>query len=300
MNQKTKGVICIICSAFCFSMMNVFVRLSGDIPSIEKSFFRNLVAALFALIILLKDHESFHWNPGNFKYLLLRSVTGTIGILGNFYAVDHLVMADATMLNKMSPFFGVIFSALFLKEKCKPAQGLAVFFAFIGSLFIVKPTFSNTDLFASLVGFAGGVAAGAAYTAVRYLGLRGEPGPRIVFFFSAFSCLAVVPYLIVDFHPLSVNQLLMLLMAGLCAAGGQFSITAAYRYAPAREISIYDYSQILFGAITGYLIFNQIPDGYSVIGYVIILGMALMMFLYNNRQHHRELEAQAAEAQKEA
>lgn len=295
MNQKTKGVICIICSAFCFSMMNVFVRLSGDIPSIEKSFFRNLVAALFALIILVKNNESFHWNPGNFKYLLLRSVTGTIGILGNFYAVDHLVMADATMLNKMSPFFGVIFSALFLKEKCKPAQGLAVFFAFIGSLFIVKPTFSNTDLFASLIGFAGGVAAGAAYTTVRYLGLRGEPGPRIVFFFSAFSCLSVVPYLIVDYHPLSVTQLLLLLMAGLCAAGGQFSITAAYRYAPAREISIYDYSQILFGAVTGYLIFNQIPDGYSIIGYIIILGMALMMFLYNNRQHRLELEAQNAE-----
>ena len=294
MNQKTKGVICIICSAFCFSMMNVFVRLSGDIPSIEKSFFRNLVAAIFALIILMKNHESFRWKPGNLKYLLLRSVTGTIGILGNFYAVDHLVMADATMLNKMSPFFGVIFSALFLKEKCKPVQGFAVFFAFIGSLFIVKPTFSNVDLLASLVGFAGGVAAGAAYTTVRYLGLRGEPGPRIVFFFSAFSCLAVVPFIVVDFHPLTTTQLLLLLMAGLCAAGGQFSITAAYRYAPAREISIYDYSQILFGAITGYLIFNQIPDGYSIIGYVIILGMALMMFLYNNRQHRKEQEQQAA------
>ena len=294
MNQKTKGVICIICSAFCFSMMNVFVRLSGDIPSIEKSFFRNLVAAIFALIILMKTNKSFRWKPGNFKYLLLRSVTGTIGILGNFYAVDHLVMADATMLNKMSPFFGVIFSALFLKEKCKPVQGFAVFFAFIGSLFIVKPTFSNVDLLASLVGFAGGVAAGAAYTTVRYLGLRGEPGPRIVFFFSAFSCLAVVPFIVVDFHPLTTTQLLLLLMAGLCAAGGQFSITAAYRYAPAREISIYDYSQILFGAVTGYLIFNQIPDGYSIIGYVIILGMALMMFLYNNRQHRKAQDEKAA------
>ncbi len=297
MNQKTKGVICIICSAFCFSMMNVFVRLSGDIPSIEKSFFRNLVAAAFALIILLKNQESFRWKPGNFKFLLLRSVTGTIGILGNFYAVDHLVMADATMLSKMSPFFGVIFSALFLKEKCKPAQGFAVFFAFVGSLFIVKPTFSNTDLFASLIGFIGGMAAGAAYTTVRHLGLRGEPGPRIVFFFSVFSCVSVVPYLIFDYHPLSTSQLLMLLMAGLCAAGGQFSITAAYRYAPAREISIYDYSQILFGAVTGYLIFNQIPDGYSIIGYIIILSMALLMFIYNNRQHQKELAEQAAQEQ---
>ena len=107
----------------------------------------------------------------------------------------------------------------------------------------------------------------------------------------------MVPYLIFDYHPLSTSQLLMLLMAGLCAAGGQFSITAAYRYAPAREISIYDYSQILFGAVTGYLIFNQIPDGYSIIGYIIILSMALLMFIYNNRQHQKELAEQAAQEQ---
>jgi drug/metabolite transporter (DMT)-like permease len=292
MNQKTKGVMCILCSAFFFSMMNVFVRLSGDVPSIQKSFFRNLVAALFALFILLRNNESFRWRAGNLKYLLLRSVTGTIGILGNFYAVDHLVLADATMLNKMSPFFGVIFSALFLKEKCKPTQALAILGAFIGSLFIIKPSFANADLFASLIGFAGGVAAGAAYTTVRYLGLRGERGPLIVFFFSTFSCLVVSPVLLFDYHPMTTNQLLLLLMAGLCAAGGQFSVTAAYKFAPARELSVYDYSQILFAAITGFFVFNQIPDGYSFIGYTIIVGMAILMFIYNNRQHKKELAAQ--------
>jgi len=282
--------MCILCSAFCFSMMNVFVRLSGDVPSIQKSFFRNLVAALFALFILLRNNESFRWKAGNLKYLLLRSVTGTIGILGNFYAVDHLVLADATMLNKMSPFFGVIFSAIFLKEKCKPTQALAVLGAFIGSLFIIKPSFANADLLASLIGFMGGVGAGAAYTTVRYLGLRGERGPLIVFFFSTFSCLVVSPVLIFDYHPMTTTQLLLLLMAGICAAGGQFSVTAAYKFAPARELSVYDYSQILFAAITGYFVFNQIPDGYSFIGYAIIIGMAIMMFIYNNRQHKKELE----------
>ena len=289
MNQKTKGVMCILSSAFCFSMMNVFVRLSGDVPSIQKSFFRNLVAALFALFILLRNNESFRWKPGNLKYLLLRSTTGTLGILGNFYAVDHLVLADATMLNKMSPFFGVIFSAIFLKEKCKPTQALAVLGAFIGSLFIIKPSFANADLLASLIGFMGGVGAGAAYTTVRYLGLRVERGHLILFFFSTFSCLVVSPVLLFDYHPMTTGQLLLLLMAGLCAAGGQFSVTAAYKFAPARELSVYDYSQILFAAITGYFVFNQIPDGYSFIGYAIIVGMAIMMFIYNNRQHKKEL-----------
>ena len=284
MNNKTKGILCIVLSAFCFAWMNAFVRLSGDIPSIQKSFFRNFIAAIFALIILLRGHTSFRWEKGNLKFLLIRSVMGTIGILCNFYAVDHLVLSDASMLNKMSPFFAIIFSYFFLKEKCTPVQIFGVIAAFAGSLFIIKPTFGNMDLLPSLIGFLGGMSAGAAYTAVRHLGQRGEKGPLIVFFFSAFSCLVTLPFILLDFRPMTLFQLAMLLLAGLAAAGGQFSITAAYCYAPSREISVYDYSQIIFSALLGFFFFGQMPDGWSILGYVIICTVAVGMFIYNNRE----------------
>lgn len=283
MSKKTKGILCILLSAFFFAWMNAFVRLSGDLPSIQKSFFRNFVAAISAFIILKRDRTPLHWRHGSLKFLLIRSVCGTLGILCNFYAVDHLVLSDASMLNKMSPFFAILFSYLFLKEKCTSIQVFGIIGAFIGSLFIIKPTFSNMDLFPSLLGFLGGVGAGAAYTAVRHLGQRGEKGPFIVFFFSTFSCLVTLPYLIFNYHPMAWWQLTYLLLAGLAAAGGQFSITAAYCYAPSREISVYDYSQIIFSAIMGFFLFGQIPDGYSIFGYIIICTMAVMMFLYNNR-----------------
>lgn len=281
MNQKYKGIICILCAAFCFALMNTFVRLSGDLPSIQKSFFRNIVAAVFAFIILKKDGVKFSHNKGNLSLLIARSAFGTMGILCNFYAVDHLVLSDASMLNKMSPFFAIIFSYLFLREKINLVQGLGVIIAFIGSLFIIKPSFTNMALMPSIIGLLGGIAAGAAYTAVRKLGQKGEKGPYIVFFFSTFSCLVTLPYLIFNYHPMSMNQFIILLLAGLAAAGGQFAITAAYCYAPAKEISVYDYSQVIFSAIMGFFLFGQIPDGLSVIGYVLICGMAVLMFLYN-------------------
>ena len=81
---------------------------------------------------------------------------------------------------------------------------------------------------------------------------------------------------------MTLQQALCLLMAGICAAGGQFSITGAYRHAPAREISIYDYSQVIFSAIIGFFLFGDIPDGFSFLGYFIICGMAILNFLYNN------------------
>ena len=79
-------------------------------------------------------------------------------------------------------------------------------------------------------------------------------------------------------------QILMLLGAGLAATGGQFSITAAYCHAPAREISVYDYSQIIFATLLGVLFLGEVPDIYSFIGYIIIVAMAVLMFLYNNHK----------------
>lgn len=282
--KRYKGIICIIMSAFCFALMSFFVRMAGDLPPIQKSFFRNFVAAIFAGIILMKNGVPFHCKKENLGYMLGRSICGTIGILCNFYAVDHLVLADASMLNKMSPFFAVIFSYFLLKEKITVPQGLFVIGAFVGSLFVIKPTFSNMDLLPSLIGLCGGIGAGAAYTMVRKLGERREKGPFIVFFFSTFSCVVTLPWLLFDYHPMSLAQIGILLFAGLSAAGGQFSITAAYCYAPAREISVYDYSQIIFSAGLGFFFFEQIPDLLSWIGYAVICLMAVAMFLYNNRR----------------
>lgn len=282
--KRYKGIICIIMSAFCFALMSFFVRMAGDLPPIQKSFFRNFVAAIFASVILMKNGVPFHCKKENLGYMLGRSICGTIGILCNFYAVDHLMLADASMLNKMSPFFAVIFSYFLLKEKITVPQGLFVIGAFVGSLFVIKPTFSNMDLLPSLIGLCGGIGAGAAYTMVRKLGERGEKGPFIVFFFSTFSCVVTLPWLLFDYHPMSLAQIGILLFAGLSAAGGQFSITAAYCYAPAREISVYDYSQIIFSAGLGFFFFEQIPDLLSWIGYAVICLMAVAMFLYNNRR----------------
>ena len=282
--QRYKGILYIICSAFCFALMNMFVRAAGDLPSIQKSFFRNLVAFVFAMIILKKNDISFRCKRENLKYLLIRSICGTLGILCNYYAVDHLVLSDASMLNKMSPFFVIIFSFLLLKEKMTPAQGLAVTGAFIGSLFVIKPTFTNMALVPSLIGLCGGICAGIAYAMVRILGQRGQKGSSVVIFFSGFSCVVTLPYLLLDFHPMSGLQILTLLGAGLAAAGGQFGITAAYYHAPAKEISIYDYSQIIFSTILGFFLFGQVPDRYSVLGYVIICAMALWMFVYNKNR----------------
>lgn len=282
-----KGMLLIIISAFCFACMNVCVRLSGDLPSAQKSFFRNLVAAFFAVILIWRNHINLRVERKEWGTLALRCIFGTLGILCNFYAVDHLLVADASILNKLSPFFIIVFSYFILKEKIKPVQAVCVGLAFIGCLFVVKPGFHNAALVPALIGVAGGMGAGIAYTMVRKLGTHGVKGPLIVFYFSSFSCLSVVPWLIFNYTPMTPKQVGILLLAGLFAAGGQFTITAAYTFAPANKISIFDYTQILFATILGYFLFQEIPDGYSFVGYGLIILASFAMFLYNKKAGER-------------
>ena len=161
MTQKQKGILCITASSFFFALMNLFVRLSGDLPSMQKSFFRNFVALIFAAVILYRERPKVTFTPKAKRHLFWRAFFGTVGVLCNFYAVDHLVLADASMLNKMSPFFAVIFAIFLLKEKPNRFQTLSIITAFIGVLFIVKPT-GNMNLVPALIGLMGGLGAGLA------------------------------------------------------------------------------------------------------------------------------------------
>ncbi|MCI7469261.1 MAG: DMT family transporter [Lachnospiraceae bacterium] len=273
------GISLVIADSFFFSLMTLFVRLSGDIPTMQKCFFRNAFAAVIAIIALARTDEKFHIKKGSLPGLFARSISGGLGMILNFYAIDRIGLADANILNKMSPFFAIIASIFILKEIPKKADWIAVIIAFVGAVFIIKPSANITSLYA-LAGLLGGLGAGIAYTFVRKLGQQGERGPVIVAFFSIFTCCLCLPSMIADFHPMSALQWLFLILAGLAAAGGQFTVTAAYKYAPAKNISVFDYSQVIFASIWGALVFNELPDYLSVIGYVIVISCAVGRWLY--------------------
>lgn len=283
MNNKLKGILFLLISGLSFSVMNVFVHLSGNLPVVQKSFFRNIVALVVAIIVLWQERKNIHVPSKSWKYLIFRATAGTIGLLCNYYAVDHLLLADASILSKLSPFFAILFSYMLMKEEVKPFQIISVLGAFIGALFVVKPSFNITEFYPALIALGGGIMAGLAYSYVRYLGKLGVTGAFVVFFFSAFSSLMLLPFLIIGFVPMSTQQVIYLLIAGVTAAGGQFGLTLAYYNAAAKDISVFDYSQIIFSALLGFYIFEQVPDYMSFIGYFVIIAMALIMFIYNRR-----------------
>ncbi len=293
-SERTLGILCILCAAFCFSLMSVFIRLAGDLPTMQKIFFRNLVAAVAAFLMLAREGNGYRIRRDCLGGHAARCITGFIGMIANFWAIDHIGIADANMLNKLSPFFAILMSMLVLREYPKRVDILSVVVAFIGAVFVVRPGAGLASL-PALAGVLGGLGAGTAYTFVRQMTQKGERGTEIVMVFSLFTCVMSVPFFLISYQPMTAMQWVYLLLAGCAAAGGQLSITAAYRHAPAKEISVFDYSQIVYAALWGFFLFDEIPDAMSIIGYVIIIGAAVFRCLYNLRADRR---AAASEPQK--
>lgn len=285
MSNRSKGIVYILISALGFSFMNLLVPLAGSLPTAQKAFFRNLVALLVAGLSLLSSRQakledtckgSFPW-----KLMALRVILGTGGLLCNFYALDQLFISDASVLNKLAPFATLVFSSLFLKEKMTLQHFLALGLAFFGVILVTKPNLDSPNLFPYLVGIAGGVMAGGAYTCVRQLNKLGVPGAVTILSFSAFSSLVTLVLMISQFQVMSLKAFLILVGAGLAASFGQFGVTYAYKFAPATEISIFDYSAIVFTGILGFIFLKQVPDSYSILGYILIFAASLLTFTYN-------------------
>ena len=285
LSAKTRGILALTASAFGFALMAACVRLADDfggpISSFQKSFFRNVVALAIALVVFcracaVRVPDLPRTAPG-WIALVLRSVLGTCGIFSNFYALGKVPIAEVQTLNKTAPFFTVVCAWLLLGERASLRQLGVLLTAFLGVLFVAKPGFAGDAGFPLGIGLLGGVCAGGAYACVRALKRHAVDSAFIVLFFSAFSCLASVPFMVHRFDPMTWQQVVVLFGAGAGAAIGQFGVTAAYGYAAPREIAVYDYSNILFTAAFGFFLFGQVPDLWSALGFGLILLAALLL-----------------------
>ena len=209
-----------------FALMNYFVNAAGELPLMQKVFFRNAIATVVAFFVLLSAKEKFRIHDRScVVWLFLRAGVGFIGVVLNFYAIDALPsISDASILNKLSPFFAVLFSVFLLKEKPKIPEIIFLLIAFAGAMCVVNPRF-DLQVLPALAGFFSGACAGFAYTCVRILGIKGE--------------------------------------------------------APAKEIAVFDYAQVLFAALLGYFLLDQIPQELSLIGYAVIILAAFGRWLYH-------------------
>ena len=282
MSNKTKAVFCMLISALGFTFMSVTVKYVTGIPLFEKVFFRNLISLGVAFFMLKKSSAPMFGRRENQLVLLARSIFGLAGVVLNFYAIANLTLADSSMLGKLSPIFVTIMACIFLKEKIDNKQILSIIITFLGALLVIKPEFS-LEMLPSLSGIMSAASAGVAYTLLRYLKDKESPD-TIIFYFSLISVVFTAPFALAEYVQPTFTQLGLLLATGVFASVGQFGITYAYKFAKATEVSIYNYSAIVFGIILGFIFFGEIPDTLSLLGGAIIIAVAFYIFKHNQKK----------------
>ena len=289
LSPRKRGIVFLLLSSFSFACMALFINLAGDMPVFQKAFFRNLVAIIMSYTMLARSPEKFKFKKKSLPYMFMRALFGTISVICNFYAISSTNISDAMMLNKLSPFFAMLTSIIILKEAADGFQWACILTAIAGAVFVVKPSFlfgtmgaEGSSFLTLSIALIGGIFAGIAYAFLRKATVTGERGIVVVAFFSTFSCIALIPFIIFTYQPITWIQFFFCCMTGVSACFGQIFITSAYSACPAKEISIYDYSTVIFTALLGLVFLGEIPDFLSIIGYVIIIGASVLNYLYNN------------------
>jgi len=281
---KRYGILLMCSSAFLYAGMQIAIRLTaGEIPLMEQVFFRNIVSLVISFLIIKKTGGSMFGEKKHQPLLFTRSVMGVLGLVSLFYAASHGYQADITIMSKLSPFLITLWAFLFLKEKIAKIQIPALVIAFAGAILVADPLF-NSNLFPLFIAFLCSVFSSVSYTILAYFKDKVHP-ITVVMHFSTFCVAVSLPFACYDFVIPGAGDFLLLLAIGLLGGSGQFALTYAYRIAPASEVSVYNYSGILFSAVFGYVFLAERVSTTSIIGGAMVVLASYLVYRFTDSGH---------------
>ncbi|WP_294377885.1 DMT family transporter [uncultured Clostridium sp.] len=283
LNQRLKAICFMITASIFFTTMNLFSKLASGVSIYQKAFISNGIALFIISIVIMKNKISFIGKRENRKFLFLRGLCGSLSLAALYYTLDHMILSDCTMLSKLGPSFAVIFGYVILKDKINTKQILFLFITLIGAVFIIKPSLS-LNIIPALIGLCGAACAGFAFTMIKLIGSK-ENKFTIIFYNIVFAFLLSFPMSFKNIENYKNREsVIYMIMSGFCIAFGQIFLTLAYKNAPAASIALYDYVGLIISAIYGFFLFSETPDYLSVLGYTLILGVAILNFFISRKE----------------
>jgi len=283
MTKKIKpiylGIFLMLGCSLLFALMAMFIKLaSKNIPVIEITFFRAFIATLVLSPFLLRKKIQFKLRHHSGSLIWWRDAVGCFSMILNFYAITHIPLGDASLLNNTSPLFLLLFAETFLKEKVQPGYLWLVGFSFLGISLILKPHFEIFNP-GGLAGLFSGMTVGWVFILIKKLS-KEERAVNVVMHFMVFSTFATLPFLPFIWVTPSLQEGLYLLLGGVCGAVAQIFITKAFHYGPASIISSFGFTQVLIAMLFGITFFKDQLALNTIIGgaIVIICGVIISKF----------------------
>ncbi len=268
---RLQGIALMVLAGIAFAAMAALVKCSRRLPVVELVFLRS-VFALAALAALLVRHRRWP-RASNRTLLLVRTICGLVAVGTYFYAIAHLDLAIASLLNQTSPVFVVSLAWFVPGERPAKSTTLLVLLAMFGCALLLSPgwTVPGFDAVAGLVGLSSGILSALAYTSVRLL-RKTDRAIDIVFYFTTSALLVTAPFTALEFVRPSPLEWGSMAGAGLAAAVGQLFMTKAYQVERAAVVSPFIYTCVLVSALFGLLFWGETPTPLAALGGLLIVG----------------------------
>lgn len=248
------------------------------IPVFEIVAARALVSLIISYIDVKRKGISIWGN--NKPLLFVRGAVGTAALMCVYYAVTTLPLAEATILQYVHPVFTALLGVLFLKERVQKSTMICIAFCLAGLLVMVQPSMnsginSELPMFSIMVALLGAFGSSIAYVIVRKLS-QTEDSSVIIFYFPLVALPISTALIWNDFVWPSLFLTVMLVLVGIFTQIGQYGLTKAMQTQAAGKASAYSYVQIVFSALLGVWIFNEIPSVWTYLGGGLIVTGALI------------------------
>ena len=265
--------------------LDAFAKLaSASLPTGQIAWFRFVFQAMALLPLVLWRHRGWP-RVSRIRLHALRGALLALATLFFFSALARMPMAEAIAIFFVEPLILTLFSALFLGEPVGWRRVAAILVGFAGALLVIRPSYD-------LYGTAALLPLGTAVCFAGYLAMSrslARDGAALTMQFTTGIAGAVVMSvalaggsgmgigLLTPVMPSSGAWLLLLGM-GCVATVGHLLLTQAFRHAPASLLAPFQYLEIVSATLLGYLLFDDLPDGVTVLGIAIIVGSGLYVF----------------------
>lgn len=269
------GFLPAFCSACCFAVMATCIKVaSSDLSSPQLVFFRSFIGLMIILPFVLPKGINFIKTPVLHMHFF-RGFISLCAMTCFFYAIANVGLSESTLLNATSPLFIGLMSMPILKEKVSKSTAIALIIGFIGVAFILKP---GTDLFtiAALIGLCSGFFIASAKILVRYMA-NTEPVMRTVFYFSITSTLYSGILMIWFWQTPALSDVLIMILAAICATGGQTLLTYSFTHNEAVSVAPFTYVTVVMATLIGWIGWNELPDIGSTFGAILIISACLSL-----------------------
>lgn len=275
--RRLAGIALMMATLVCFTGIDTSAKwLARDLPPLEITFFRYCGAFLLSALVFNPVTSRHAWRSGRPGLQAFRALMLLGSTLFNFMALRSLQLAETMSIVFAVPFVVAILSVPLLGEKVGRGRWGAIVLGFVGVLLVTRPTPSHFD--PAMLWAFGNVGCYALYVIVTRLLSRVDSAASLLVWSAGLPVLFLAPFMpAIWVMPSGATAWVLLAATGVFGALGHFFLILAFTRAPASMLSPFIYTQIVWMTLSGWLVFGDVPGGWTIAGASVVVASGLWL-----------------------